>query len=38
MPAFCAFYGLTPAQYRELTVADFTAMARFMREVLKERK
>jgi hypothetical protein len=37
MPAFCAFYGLTPAQYRDLTVADFKSMSRFMADTLKGR-
>ena len=37
MPAFCAFYSLTPTEYRELTVSDFKAMGRFMAEVAKGR-
>ena len=37
MPPFCALYGLTPGQFRELSVADFNAMARYMNKALKDR-
>jgi hypothetical protein len=38
MPAFCAFYAMTPAEYRALSVEDFKAMGRFMTKALEGRK
>jgi hypothetical protein len=35
MPAFCAFYSMTPDDFRALTVSDFAAMTRFMVEATK---
>lgn len=38
MPAFCAFYSITPTEYRALSVEDFKAMGRFMTKTLERRK
>lgn len=38
MPAFCAFYSMTPSEFRSLTVADFRAMSEFMRKTLKNKR
>lgn len=38
MPAFCAFYSMTPRDFRDLTVADFRALSEFMRKTLKAKR
>lgn len=35
MPAFCRFYGLTPAEFRHLRLSDFSAMSRYIEEASK---
>jgi hypothetical protein len=37
MPAFCAFFSMTPREFRELTVRDFKAMGAFMRQTVEGR-
>jgi hypothetical protein len=37
MPAFCAFYSMTPDEYRAITIEDFDAMARFIERSEKGR-
>jgi hypothetical protein len=38
MPAFCAFYAMTPSEFRALSVADFRALSDFMRKTLKPKR
>jgi hypothetical protein len=38
MPAFCAFYSMTPQQFRQLRVGDFRALSEFMRKTLKPKR
>lgn len=38
MPAFCWFYGLTPGQYRALTLDDRAELVTFMSDRLRATK
>ena len=38
MPAFCAFYSMTPRDFRSLSIGDFRALSEFMRKALRGKR